>query len=272
MVYIINALSGKTGSDLVETALADNFEYKTIELRRRSVNTNITTTKRFKVVGIYYGVDTNANTNTYFSNIILNSNALKEIDVCDNQGCYARVISPVVKSTKASNKLAESITSTTGMGFDWFNNGILHAIDYNQESIKQFANLFLYVSIALAIFSIFMLFNYITTSINSKRRSIGVLRALGSNGFDIFKMFFTESAIIALINAVFAVLFAFVGCFFVNIYIREVMNLSVSFALFTFRQVVIITVSCIFTALAACVIPIINIAKEKPVNLIARSN
>ena len=85
-------------------------------------------------------------------------------------------------------------------------------------------------------------------------------------------MFFTESVIIALINAVLAVLVAFGGCFFVNLYIRQVMNLSVSFALFTFRQVLIITSSCIVTALAACVIPIINISKEKPVNLIARSN
>jgi ABC-type antimicrobial peptide transport system permease subunit len=182
------------------------------------------------------------------------------------------MVAPISKSNNSASKLAALITNKSGMGFNWFNNGILEAIDSSEKDIKKFANLFLYVSIALAIFSIFMLFNYISTSINSKRRSIGVLRALGSNGMDIFKMFFTESVIIALINAVFAVLFALVGCEFVNLYIRNIMNLSVSFALFNFRQVIIISISCIFTALAACVIPIINISKEKPVNLIARSN
>ncbi len=272
MNYFINAISGLSGNALKDDTVSNLYQEKVLRLYQQSKNTGKKEIKTFKVVGVYYGVDINATSVSYFNNILCNSNVLAELDVANKQGYYARMISPVVTKSAPAKKLAESITKKSGLGFNWFNNGILEAIDNNEDSIKQFANLFLYISIALAIFSVFMLFNYITTSINSKRRSIGVLRALGSNGMDIFKMFFTESVIIALINAIFAVGIAAIGCIFVNMYIRTVMNMSVSFALFTMRQVIIIVSSCVATALAACVIPIINIAKEKPVNLIARSN
>jgi ABC-type lipoprotein release transport system permease subunit len=51
-------------------------------------------------------------------------------------------------------------------------------------------------------------------------------------------------------------------------YIIEVMNLAISFAIYGARQVIIIMVASIVTAIASSLIPIIKIAKEKPVSLI----
>lgn len=260
MNYIVNAIYG------------DNLTYKVLEVTQKSTNTGIKKVKKYKVVGVYWGVDNNSQLQSKAGNIVMNSNALEDINVSSKQGYYARIIAPMLKSGSASKSLAKLITAKEGVGLNWFNNSILETIDEYEGTIKQFANLFLYVAIALAIFSVFMLFNYISTSITSKRRSIGVLRALGSNGVDIFKMFFTESAIIAVINSIFALIFSAVGCVFVNLYIREIMHISINFALFGIRQVIIITLACITTAILASLIPILNIAKEKPVNLIARSN
>ena len=227
---------------------------------------------KYNVVGIYWDIDSDATSLSSFPRVIMSNGGLKKLNVATNQGYFARIVSPKVNSSESASNLASLITSNEQISFNWFRNSILTTIDTNEEPIKQFANLFLYVSIVLALFSVFMLFNYISTSIASKRKSIGVLRALGSNGGDIFKMFFIESSIIAVINAIFAVLIAFIGCSFVNAYIRNEMNIALNFALFTGRQVLIIVLACIITALLSCLIPILKISKEKPVNLISRSN
>ena len=128
----------------------------------------------------------------------------------------------------------------------------------------------MYVAIILALFSVFMFFNYIVTSIVNKRPSIGVLRGLGSGGRDIFRMFLSESIIIALINCVLAAGLAAIGCVLVNAYIMNIMHVSIPFALFGIRQFLIIFGISILTAIISSILPIIKISKEKPVDLIRK--
>jgi len=119
-------------------------------------------------------------------------------------------------------------------------------------------------------FSIFMLYNYISTSISSKKQSIGVLRALGACGKDVLSIFFSESLMVSIINGILANVFAVIGCSLVNAYVVDVMNVSVHFALFGFRQVLIILAISLLTAIVSSILPIIKISKEKPVELIRR--
>ena len=113
-----------------------------------------------------------------------------------------------------------------------------------------------------------MLFNYIVTSIINKRPTIGVLRGLGSGGKDILKIFLCESILIALINAIVASVVTAVGCIFVNNYIVNVMQIPIPIALFGIRQALMIFGLSIGTAIVSCILPIIRIAKRKPVDLI----
>ncbi len=226
-------------------------------------------TKVFKIAGIYTGVDTDLNkTNTMgLFPLALTSNGLEMVMVNSDQGVYGRVIAPMNTNRSATKKLANYMTDGTTK-LVWYGNSVLDLINDGGEMIMQFANLFLYVAIVLALFSIFMLYNYISASIVSKKQSIGVLRALGSGGKDIFLMFITESLIIALINGVLASIVGAIGCIFVNMYIKNIMNLVIDFALYGARQVIIIMLASIVTAVASSLIPIIRIAKEKPVKLI----
>lgn len=225
--------------------------------------------KNFKVVGVYTGVNTDITKSSPNESypLVLTTNGLDNIQVNPNQGIYGRIIAPMNKSRSATNYLASEMTKG-GTELVWFENTALDLINEGGEMISDFANLFLYVAIVLALFSVFMLYNYISQSIISKKQSIGVLRALGSGGKDIFLMFMTESLIIAVINGILASIVAAIGCIFVNMYIIEVMNLAISFAIYGARQVIIIMVASIVTAIASSLIPIIKIAKEKPVSLI----
>ena len=197
----------------------------------------------------------------------MTTKGLNSIFVNPNQGLYGRVIAPINTSRSATKCIATKMTSGETR-LVWHGNNALTMIREGGEMVKQFANLFLYIAIVLALFSVFMLYNYISASIVAKKRSIGVLRALGSGCKDIVSMFITESLIIAAINGVLASIVAKVGCIFVNSYIRNVMNLAIDFALYDIRQVVLIIVASILTAIASSIIPIIKISKEKPVNLI----
>ena len=136
--------------------------------------------------------------------------------------------------------------------------------------IRQVADLFLYAAIALSLFSVFMLYNYISVSIESKKQSVGVLRALGAGGKNILLTFLSESLIVGVINGILANIFAVLSCSFVNAYIVEIMNISVHFALFGGRQILIISIISLLTAILASTLPIIKISKKKPIELIRR--
>ncbi len=222
-----------------------------------------------KVVGVYYGIQNmNSKQGAYYP-FVSNVQTLKNIGIYTDQGNYAYALGLKATSNKSACKyLASKLTSNSGLVFNWQGNGALEDLASNEQTILQFTDLFLYGALVLAIFSIFMLFNYISTSIVSKRQSIGILRALGSNSKDVFKMFITESIIISIINGVLATIITFVACLLVNFYIRDYMQLGINFAIFGIRQVLIIFAISILTGIASSLLPIIKIAKEKPVDLI----
>ena len=172
---------------------------------------------------------------------------------------------------KGASTIVEYLTAEGGLALSWFNNSVLSVISENETTFQQVAELFLYAALALAVFSVFMLYNYISTSIANKRRSVGVLRGLGAGGRDILRTFLFESLIIAIINGVLACVFSAIGCGLVNAYIMNTMNIFVAIALFGVRQILIIAGISLATALLSSALPIVKIAKEKPVELIRRA-
>ncbi|MBO5926889.1 MAG: FtsX-like permease family protein, partial [Clostridia bacterium] len=240
-----------------------------LTLTKKLISTSEETVTEFKVVGVYYDV-----TNTYSINelapILASSEALEGLGVSLNQGRYTRMLSTMNTTSQTGTELSDYITATQGLTLYLYGNDVLSTLEYSETQILQFTNLFLYASLVLALFSMFMLFNYISTSIASKRQSIGILRALGSNRLDVFKMFLTESLIISTISAIAASVLSYFACDFVNVYIKDIMSLMVNFAIYGVRQIIIIFVIGIFTGILASIIPIIKIAREKPVDLIRR--
>lgn len=249
---------------------------KTVNMSVTNAQTETTSTFDCNIVGIYFLTDCDISKPNGHSGAIIsyplmvNDTFMNTIGVYNQQGIYSKMISPVNTGYFDANNLAEMLNNENGVKLSWYQNTILDTIDANRQQVQQFSNLFLYVSLALAVFSVFMLFNYISTSIVARRQSIGVLRALGSNSKDIFRIFITESLIISLINGVLACGVAAIGCIFVNSYIQSVMGLSISFALYGVRQIIITLLASFVTGILASLIPIFKICKEKPVDLIRR--
>ncbi len=255
----------------------EDFNYiKELTVNEREYGSNMMSapllSKKFKVVGVYFDINSDGLyvQKSEVDPIVLSSAGLQALNLNTNQGYYSRAISTVNSSTISANRLSAMMSNESGYKLVWFENGILEILDDNAEFIGQFVDLFLYIAMAMMVFSIFMLFNYISTSIVSKRQSIGVLRALGTGGKSIFLMFLLESLVISIISGLLASLVSYIACLFVNSYILEVMNLTIKFVLFGGRQIAIITASSLITGFLASLIPIIRIVKEKPVALIRK--
>ena len=271
---IINELFGAGGivQDIRKLPVADGVrDGHYIYLNKINEVTGVTETFEYKVVGVYFGLNfTEISGSLTFSPLMMNENDLNEVGAYAGQGEYTRIIGKIGKNRQQNNKLAKLMTSKSGLGLYWFDNNFMNDIENNEELINQLAKLFLYASLFLAAFAIFMLYNYISTSIVSKRQSIGILRALGSGGADVFKMFLTESLVISLINAVVSIILTFVACIAVNYYFINVMSVGVEFAIFGVRQVIMLLAISVVTGVASSIMPIIKISKVKPVDLIRR--
>ena len=248
----------------------DEIRNQTLNVTKMSDVTHESVEETVEVVGIYFGIDIGNEPLGNNYRFMFNDSLLSHFKVYNGQGEYSRILFSPKSNAVGRRIVAGYMCNETGFVLNWYGNSALSVINGNEETIRQAADLFLYVAIALALFSVFMFFNYIVTSIVNKRPSIGVLRGLGSGGKDIFRMFISESIIIALINGVLAACFAAIGCVFVNMYIANVMYISIPFALFGFRQGLIIFAMSILTAILSSILPIIKIAKEKPVDLIRK--
>ena len=117
---------------------------------------------------------------------MINTSLMNALSIYPEQGDYTQILFSEQSVKKGSDVIVEYFTRETGLSLIWHCNSVLTMIQENEPIIRQAADLFLYAALALAAFSIFMLYNYISTSIANKRRSVGVLRGLGAGGKDIF--------------------------------------------------------------------------------------
>ena len=146
-------------------------------------------------------------------------------------------------------------------------NYVMDTLDNFNEFIELGAQIFLYVGIGFSVFSALLLMNFISTSISYKKREIGVLRAVGARSSDVFKIFFSEALIIALINFVLSTAVVIAGIFVANTLMH---NEGITITLLNYgpRQFVLMLVISVGVAILASFLPVNRIAKKKPVDAI----
>ena len=136
------------------------------------------------------------------------------------------------------------------------------------DLVEQVAKVFIYVGLGFAAFSALMLSNFIATSVSMKKREIGILRAIGARSNDVFRIFFNESIIIAVINFFLSSVSTFIAVRFINQSLRSDFGLMITIFNFSLRQIGLVLIISFFVALAASFIPVYRTARKKPVDAI----
>ena len=103
-------------------------------------------------------------------------------------------------------------------------------------------------------------------NISQKKREIGILRAVGARGTDVFKIFFSESFFISLICVLFSTLGSFALCAVLNVELAE--GLGASLFVFGIPSFAVLVGVALLTAVIATFLPVYNAARRKPVDSI----
>ncbi len=134
------------------------------------------------------------------------------------------------------------------------------------DLIDQIRDIFIVGAVVVGIFAGLMLLNFISASITAKRKEIGILRAVGARSIDVFKIFFAEAFILALICFVIASALGYVVCIIIN---NVIYDMSTLYLLkYSIPNVLMILVISFTISFLATIIPVSKEAKRSPVESI----
>ena len=134
------------------------------------------------------------------------------------------------------------------------------------STISVMKLIFLITGIVFAVFAALMLFNFISSSISAKTKEIGILRAIGARGSDLFKIFFSESGIIATICFVIAIIGSYFICMAININLTR--GLGIKLLNFGVINMALIIIGSLIIAVIGTFIPVFIASKKAPIESI----
>lgn len=160
-----------------------------------------------------------------------------------------------------ANALQETETSAFKI-----ENGIYKQMEMFLDTIKELKTIFLIIGAVVGVFAGLMLLNFISVSISSKRKDIGILRAVGARGTDVFKIFFSEAFIIATICFILASIGAGVVCNVINGSMVTLVNMKL--LNFNVINVALVFLVSFGVSLIATFFPVYFASKKSPVESI----
>ena len=180
--------------------------------------------------------------------------------------------SAILSQLKGSDKDKELVKFCETYGAEGvrytIQNSATDVMEILEDAINNTAKVFFYIAIVFAVFAAVLLMNFISTSISYKKREIGVLRALGARGSDVFGIFFNESTIIAFINFAFAAVATFIVCGVINAKLIEQLGFDIVLLNVGIRQLLLILAVSWGSAFIASLIPVSKISRKKPIDAI----
>ena len=139
-------------------------------------------------------------------------------------------------------------------------------IDAADKVMTTIRKILIGIGIFFAVFAALLMTSFIASSIVYKKREVGILRAIGSRGADVYRIFGSESCFIAAICFALATLVTGIVAGAANYFI--IRTLHVSLMEFGIRQVLLIAAVSFATALIASFLPVYLFARKRPIDAI----
>jgi ABC-type antimicrobial peptide transport system permease subunit len=229
-----------------------------------SSNDNWIEVENYKIVGILPVT----NENSKFSCTVAASDKDYAKYIKTKHGEYSFVVGPMPETKEDIRELVKYCYKEDSDIQYQLQNAVTYELDTINSVLKTMSKVFLYVGIGFAVFASLMLANFIATSISYKKQEIGILRAIGSRSNDVFRIFFSESFLIAMINFVLASIGVGVVTAVINAAIRKELGVLITILNFGVRQIALLFVVSIVVAALASFLPVKKIASKKPIDAI----
>ena len=186
-------------------------------------------------------------------------------------GRYAYAVVSCVVTDDSVIPIAKSCLKEEDSTRYQFEDLTAYQLNRMDETLRSLGNLFRYVGIGMVLFAIGLFAAFIMTGLHGKKQQIGIMRALGAGSRDVFAIFFTEGLLVAAISAVLATALTAVTAIVGSALLRNLFELRLTLLNFSVRQAVMIFVLSFGIATVASVIPILRIARQKPVDAIRKN-
>lgn len=219
--------------------------------------------KIYEIVGIVYD-----NKAELSGNLIVIADDFKEELTDILVGPYSFAIAAFTDDADSMRAIVDySFREEAGLRFR-LNNPISEKIYFSNDILMTMKQVGLYVALGLALFAFIILFNYISVSILCKKKEIGILRALGARGRDVFGVFFIESILISLAVFVLALILSYAATLVTNSSLNNQFSLGITLFFLGAKQVFMLLGICLAGAFAATALPIARASRKRPVEVI----
>lgn len=141
-------------------------------------------------------------------------------------------------------------------------------VEEYRETISGFTGAFVGVGAAFAVFAGALIFQFINLSIEAKRGQVGILRALGARSYDVCRIFFSESFLLALVSVAVAIPSTVGLSYAVNKILADLFFIRIAVLNFTIWMPVSILLLGFVIAFAATVLPVLKEARKAPIDAI----
>lgn len=235
----------------------------TATVRRNSGNSEMEELEGYRIVGY---VDSSEKSE-YYGTVITKEEECRGL-ISPDDGRFDFAVGAMPKARDDIKTFLEVAYDESGDTKYPAKNSVTYELDSVNDVFVTLSKIFLYVGIAFAVFASILLSNFIAASISYKKQEIGILRAIGSRSNDVFRIFFSESFIIAMINFILSSLGVFAATAIINSILRTEVGLLITVLSFTVRQVALIFLISIAVAALASYIPVKRIASKRPIDAI----
>lgn len=165
-------------------------------------------------------------------------------------------------------KVVENTADPVDGSYIRVNNELTYMIEELDEVATYVYPVLYWIGVVFAVFSAVLFAVFVANSIVQKKNEIGVLRAIGARGLDVYRIFLCETGVIALVNALLAIVFTKVVVGLINMSVKGDLFYQISLLHFGIRQILLILAIAAVVALVATFIPIWRIARRKPIDVI----
>lgn len=183
----------------------------------------------------------------------------------------ATIAGALIYNTKDKNMLNSLLTENYTVLEDdstiQLNSYIMDTLEMVDGFIETMTTVFLWAGIVMAVFATLLLFNFISVSITNKKKEIGILRAVGARGTDVFKIFFSESIVIVMICFILALIGNILVCNVINVQMGKGLS-GVNLLVFGPKSILLIFGISILVSIISTFLPVYSIARKKPVDSI----
>lgn len=169
----------------------------------------------------------------------------------------------VINTTVGNDLLEESIVTLSNLGMTFVspNSGEINNFNRTIEIVKA---AFLVTSIFTAVYSLVLMYYFISQMIKDRKADIGILRAIGAGKLDVARIFIICSGILAISIFALTVVLTLIASAVANMVVVATLSLSISVFSSQFAMYIYLAILCLIVVIMGTAVPIVNYSKKAP--------